>query len=180
MNDRQRQTEFLRQCLKYDDSSECRTLAERIRQLQHNERCVRRAVCLMMLPAALAVAALGYLAVFLEDFPQNMPGFIARFLTQVSCVVGLSSLICIPAFVGLEVVYRKELDRQREQCRRVATQLLESRLGKPRTTAGAPVVQEPAVIEPVVSSPNREVAQRAAGGVTDADQAHPAPMAVAR
>jgi len=179
MNDRQRQTEFLRQCLRYDDSSDCRTLAERIRQLQHNERCVRRALWFMMLLAALAFAALGYLAIFLEDFPQNMPGFMGRFITQVICVVGLSSLICIPVFVGLEVVYRNELDQQREQCRRVATQLLESRLGKPRAMAGSRVVQERELIAPVVSSPDREVAQREAGGVIDGDQAHPAPMSVA-
>jgi hypothetical protein len=86
-----------------------------------------------------------------------MPGFMARFITQVSCVLRLSSLICIPVFVGLEVVYRKELDQQREQCRRVATQLLESRLGKPRTMAGSSVVKEREVIESVVSSPDREL-----------------------
>lgn len=132
MNDRQSQTEFLRQCLLYDDSSERHKLAERIRQVQHNERCVRRAVWLMILLAALAFAGLAYLAVFLEDFPQNMPGFMTRFMTKLFCLVGLGSLICIPAFVGLEVVYRKELNQRREECRRLATKLLESRLGKPR------------------------------------------------
>jgi hypothetical protein len=130
MNDRQRQTEFLKQCLLYADSSEYHTLAERIGQLQHKERCVRRAVWLMILVAALAFGGIGYLAVFLEDFPRNLPGFM-RFIAQACSVLGLTSLICIPAFFGLEVVYHKELDERREECRRLATKLLESRLGKP-------------------------------------------------
>lgn len=131
MNDRQRQTEFLRQCLLYEESDERHKLAERIRQVQQNERCVRRAVWLMVLMAALAFAGLAYSAIFMEDFPQNVPGFLTRFLTKVFCVLGLASLICIPAFVGLEVVYRRELNKRREECRRLAAKLLESRLGKP-------------------------------------------------
>jgi hypothetical protein len=164
MNDRQRQTEFLRKCLLYDDSSECHTLAERIRQLQDKERCVRRAVCLMILLGALAFAGLGYLAVFLEDFPRNLPGFMTRFVTQTCCVLALSSLICIAAFMGLEVVYRKELDKRREQCRCLATKLLEARLGKPNTMSRPRLATEPEVIEAVVSSSDHKPMQRASVG----------------
>jgi hypothetical protein len=171
MNDRQKQTEFLRQCLLYDGSSECHTLAEKIRLLQHKERCVRRAVWLMILLAALAFVGLGYLAVFLEDFPRNLPGFMPRFITQACSVLGLSSMICIPAFVGLEVVYRKELDELREECRRLATKLLESRLGKSGTMIQPRLVNKPEVSEPVVSSSG-------AAAMSPAD--HALPMAVAR
>jgi uncharacterized membrane protein len=101
-----------------------------MRQVQQNERCVQRAVWLMVLLAALAFAGLAYSAVFMEDFPQNMPGFMTRFVTKLFCVLGLASLICIPAFVGLEVVYRQELNKRREECRRLATKLLESRLAR--------------------------------------------------
>ena len=72
MSDRQRQTEFLRRCLLYDESNERHQLAERIRQVQQNERCVRRAMWLMVLLAALAFAGLAYSAVFLVDFPQPL------------------------------------------------------------------------------------------------------------
>jgi hypothetical protein len=136
MNHRQRQTEFLRQCLLYDESSERHQLAERIKQVQKNERCVRRAMWLMVLLAALAFAGLAYLAIFLEDFPQNMPGFMTRLVTKILSVLGLGSLICIPAFVGLELVYRKELNERQEECRRLASELLESRLGKPPSRNG--------------------------------------------
>jgi hypothetical protein len=137
MNDRERQTEFLRQCLLYDESSERHKLAEGIRRVQQNERCVRRAMWLMVLVAALAFAGLAYSAVFLVDFPQSLPDFVTRFITKLFCVLGLSSLICIPAFVGLELVYRKELNERREECRRLASELLESRLGKPRALEGS-------------------------------------------
>jgi len=132
MNDHQRQTEFLKQCILYEGSKASQTLAERIRQLQHNERCVGHALWLMVHLGALALAGLAYLAVFMEDFPQNIPGFMTRFITQAFCVMGLSSLICVPVFLGLQMVYRKELAHRREDCRRLATNLLESRLARPQ------------------------------------------------
>jgi hypothetical protein len=46
------------------------------------------------------------------------------------------------AFVGLGAVYRKELDQRREECRRLATKLLESRLGKPCTTPSPGAVKD--------------------------------------
>ena len=64
-------TAFLKQCIGYDDTAERDRLEERIAQDQRNERCVRRAVWLMALLSALAIAGLCYAAVFLEDFPQN-------------------------------------------------------------------------------------------------------------
>jgi uncharacterized membrane protein YuzA (DUF378 family) len=132
MNDHQRQTEFLKRCILYDGSKASHKLVERIGQLQHNERCVTRAVWLMVYIGALALAGLGYLAVFMEDFPRNIPGFMTRFITQVFCVMGLSSLICVTVFLGLQAAYRKELAHRREDCRRLATHLLESRLARPQ------------------------------------------------
>ena len=153
MNDRQRQTEFLRQCILYDGSKASHLLAERIRQLQHNERCVGRGVWLMLHVGALALAGLAYLAIFIEDFPQNIPGFMTRFITQVFCVMGLSSMICVPVFLSLQVVYRKELAHRREDCRQLATKLLESRLARPCITAMPQGVGERQGSEPVVWAP---------------------------
>jgi len=131
MNDRQRQTEFLRQCLLYDEDVEHQKLAEAIRQTQHNERCVRRAVWLMVLLASLALAALAYLMFFVPDFPRNLSHSVILFFARVICILGLGSLICIPAFLALEMVYRKDLNARREECRLLVASLLESRLGKP-------------------------------------------------
>jgi hypothetical protein len=163
MNDHQRQTEFLRQCILYDDSSESHRLAERMRQLQHNEGCVGRGVWLMFLMGALAFAGLAYLAIFMEDFPQNIPGFVTRFITQVFCVMGLTSLICGPAFLGLGLIYRRELAEAREECRLRAAKLLESRLAKPRTTSWPQLVKH---VEPILPPPDPDPGHGAAGVMT--------------
>jgi hypothetical protein len=146
MSDYKRETAFLRQCLLYDDTGERHKLEERITQLQRNERCVQRAVWLMAVLAALAMAGLGYCAFFCEDYPQNMSRFITQFTSKVVCALGLGSLICLLAFVGLGVGYRKELDQRREECRRLAAKLLESRLGKPRTMPLPGVVKEQEIL----------------------------------
>ena len=124
MSEHQRNTAFLRQVILYDDSAERHQLEERIAQDQRNERCVRRAVYLVALLTALAIAGLCYSAIFLPDFPQNK----SRFIIRIFAILGLASLICLPAFLGYWGAYRRDLDRRREECRRMATQLLESRL----------------------------------------------------
>jgi formate hydrogenlyase subunit 3/multisubunit Na+/H+ antiporter MnhD subunit len=132
MSEHQRETAFLRQCILYDDSGEGHKLQESITQLQRNERCVRRAVWLMALLAALAMAGLCYAAVFMADNPLNTVQFTAQWITKVLCALGIGSLICLLAFTALGSVYRKDLDQRREECRRLARSLMESRLGKPR------------------------------------------------
>jgi len=129
MSDHQRETAFLRQCIHYDDTAERHDLDERLTQAQRDERCVRCAVWLMALLTALAMAGLCYATVFLADFPQNK-----SYLTiKVLVALGLASLISLLAFVGFWVVHRRELDQRREECRRLATKLFESRLGKSPT-----------------------------------------------
>lgn len=129
----QRETAFLRQVLLYEDTPERYQLEERIAQDQRNERCARRAVWLMAFLAALAFGGLCYSAIFLPDFPQNKPHFIAK----IFAVLGLGSLICLPAFVGCWGGYRRKLNQRREECRRLATQFLEARLRKPATPHAA-------------------------------------------
>jgi hypothetical protein len=129
MSEHQRETEFLRQCLLYEDTAERHELEERLTQAQRDEHCVRRAVWLMVLLTAAAMAGLCYSAVFQAGYPQDMSQLTQPFLSKVFCALGLGSLICLTAFVALGAIYRKELDRRREACRRLATKFLESRLG---------------------------------------------------
>jgi hypothetical protein len=90
----------------------------------------------MVVLTALSMVGLGYAAIFLVDHPQDMSQFVKQFVSKVCCALGLGSLICLVSFTGLGVVYRKELDQRREDCRRLAAKLLESRLGKPRALEG--------------------------------------------
>ncbi len=136
MSEHQKQTAFLRQCLLYDDTGERHELEESITQLQRNERCIRRAVCLMALLVALAMAGLCYSAVVPADDPHNLSQLVTQFDSKVFCALGLGSLICLVVFTGLGMVHRNKLDQRREECRRLAAKLVESRLGKPRVLEG--------------------------------------------
>jgi hypothetical protein len=141
MTEHQRETAFLRQCILYDDTDEHLKLEESITQLQRNERCVQRAVWLMALLVALAMAGLGYSAVCLADYPQDMTQLMTQFISKVFCALGLGSLICLLAFLGLGVVHRNQLDQRREECRRLATRLMEARLGQASSPSGtAPAI----------------------------------------
>jgi hypothetical protein len=129
MKDYQRQTEFLRQCIRYNDTAEHRHLEAIITGLQRDEICVRRAVWLMALFAALAMAGLCYAIIFLTDNPPNLAAISERFVIKALCALGMGSIICLLVFLGLGLMYRKELDQRREACRRLAKEFLESRLG---------------------------------------------------
>ena len=130
MSDHHKQTEFLKRCLRYDESAGGQELERQISRIQRDERCVRRAVWLMAMVAALVVAGLGYGVISGDNFPDNLP----RFVIKILCSFGLGSLISMLGFIGLGMVYRKKLNHQREECRQLVTRLLESRLGKPATT----------------------------------------------
>ena len=160
-SEHQRETAFLRHCIRYDESPGRRALDDRITQIQRDERCVRRAMWLMALLAALALAGLCYAAIFLDDYPQRTSQFVTRFIVQVFGAVGLASTICVVAFLGLRMIYRLRLDRRREECRQLVTKLLESRLGKPITT---PWRESP------MGDGNRETVQVAAGRNGSPDQ----------
>ena len=130
MSEHQKHTEFLRQCILYDESARRQELHERITRIQCDARCVRRAAWLMAMLIALVVAGLGYEVILVDNFPYNLPQLIINLV----CALGIGSLISLLAFMGLGIVYRMKLDQQREECRQLVARLLESRLGKPVTT----------------------------------------------
>ena len=131
MRDHHNQTEFLEHCLGYDESARCRELKQEITRIQRDEHCVRRAVWLMAILAALAVTGLGYPEILLANFPYSAP----KTIVNLVCALGVASLVSLVAFVVLGMVYRKRLDRRREECRQIVARLLESRLGNPHTTS---------------------------------------------
>lgn len=150
MTDHQKETAFLRHCIRYGESAEHQALEETITRIQRDERCLQRAVWLMAALTALVVAAISYPAILMEDFPYTMPQFVVNLV----CAVGMASLISLLAFVGFGLVCRKKLNQHREECRQLITRLLESRLGKPDPTPWR---------ERLVGSVDRETVQVAVG-----------------
>jgi len=128
-SEHEKETAFLRRCIRYDESPAGRQLDERIAQVQRDERCLRRASWGMALVALLAAAGLVYGAVLLNDFPTHMSLFASQFVIKIISALVIGSLICLLGFAVLGLIYRKELNLRREECRRRVTRVLESRLG---------------------------------------------------
>jgi len=99
---------------------------------------------------ALTLTGLAYATILLENFPYTAP----RLIVSLLCALGVGSLISLLAFVGLGMVYRRRLDRRREECRQVVAKLLEARLGKPDAAPR---------LEPPISDASRNAVQDAAG-----------------
>src|SRR5262245_42239973 len=114
MSEHHRETAFLKKLIRYDDTDTRCRLEEQIGQAERDERCVRGAACLVGLVAGLAVAGLCYSAVFLPDFPQNR----SQIVLKLFCALGLGSLICLVAFLGVWFNYRRLLNQRREDCRK--------------------------------------------------------------
>lgn len=103
MTEHDKQTAFLRHIIRFDGTEECLRLEERIAQFQRDERCIQRVAWLMALLTLLALASLAYGAALLENFPFDQ----ARVVFNAICMVGLASLICLVAFLGLLMIYRE-------------------------------------------------------------------------
>lgn len=130
MNDHEKHTEFLRQCLLYDESAGREKLMKEISRIQRDLRCVQRAAWLMAVSGALIVTALGYGAVLTQNFPYNT----SQSIVNLIFAAGVAVLISFLTFAVLWMVYRWKLDLRREECRQMVAKLLESRLGKPPAT----------------------------------------------
>jgi uncharacterized membrane protein len=169
MSEHQKQTDFLKRCLLYDDTAESRKLAESIAHLQNSERRVQYGLRLMGALAVLAVVGLCYSAIFLPYFPQNMLGFTTHFITQVFCVLGIVSMVCLLVFAYLGVVYRKNLDQLREECRQSVAKCMETRMGKsesilvPARDSGVGDVNGGAVLKVAANSSPDETESTALG-----------------
>jgi len=131
MSEHQKDTAFLTQLISYDETDERRNLAEHIARLQRDERCVRRAIWLMLLVTALALAGIGYGAVF-RLHPMNLEQFATQSGIKMLSALALGSLICVITFLGLGASYRSELAKRRDECRRLAAKFLEARFGAPQ------------------------------------------------
>jgi len=127
MTDYQRETRFLRDLILFDDTAERHKLEARIAHAERDLRCVKRAAWFMGMFTGVCAACLAYGTVLLDNFPYAQPLFVIK----VICEAGLASLICLVGFGVLLMLHRWKLNHLRDECRRLATKLLEARLGKP-------------------------------------------------
>ena len=138
MSERHKHTEFLKHCLRYDDSPDRHTLHAKLSRIQHEMRVVKRAILLLALAFTLAVGGLIGLGILLKSSPSGTQQLIMNLLYAV--IAG--SLISIAVFLGLWIVFRQKLHWWREESRQFLTRLLASRLGDTGQPPTAPVPKQ--------------------------------------
>jgi hypothetical protein len=125
MSEHQKETAFLRQVIRFDDTNERHELEARMVQVQRDQRSVCRAAWIVAMFAALGMAGLAYGAIFQESFPYGP----SQLLVNVICELGLGALISLAAFGVLLAAYRRRLNHLRAGCRGLVMKLLECRHG---------------------------------------------------
>jgi hypothetical protein len=132
MSERQKHTEFLKHCLRYDDGSDRHGLHAKLSRIQHEMRIVKRSVGLLTLVVGLAVAGWICAPILLKESSPGTQQLVAKLL--VALIAG--ALVSILVFTGLWLSFRRKLHRRREESRQLVTRMLASRLGE----AGEPPV----------------------------------------
>jgi hypothetical protein len=132
MSDYQKETAFLRQCLRFEDTVEHSDLEAAITRLHVNECCVNRAIWLMALFTALALAGLGYLTIMQID-DRNAEPLVTSLVERMLSALGVGSLICLVSFVAWGLANRRELNERREHGRRLIAKLVNARAERPVT-----------------------------------------------
>ena len=123
MSEHQKQSNFLKTLLTYDDSEEHRRLRARIDGAEKDERCIRYAGRLVGLVTLLAIAGLGYSAVLLPEFFSNSRNLLVQFF----CALGLGSILCLTGFLGLWCYYRAIVNKLHGECRQLVSSLMRTR-----------------------------------------------------
>jgi hypothetical protein len=121
----------------YDAAVERERLEERLSELQRNVGCVWRAVRLMVFFTALALAGLGHSTILIPDWPQTISQYLMQWTIKAHCAFGLASSMCALVFAGVGLRYGRELSGIREECGRLAGEVIEG--------AAAGVVRLPVV-----------------------------------
>jgi hypothetical protein len=110
---------FLKALLLSQDSEEHRQLYDNLEKAEREEKCLRRAIFLMVVLLMISVAGLGYCALLLPEVFHNPTHLLMRSLF----VLGLGSLISQVLFLGYLIWHRSVVIRLHEECRRLVLAL---------------------------------------------------------
>jgi hypothetical protein len=125
IKEHERQSVFLQTLILLAEPAEGQKLIERLQKAAREERSIRRAICLMVLIAALSFSILGYAAVLLPEFLDRASSTALVF--SGGCV---GSLISVLVFLFVWFWYRQTSHPLHEECRRFVVRGMETRLGK--------------------------------------------------
>jgi hypothetical protein len=115
MNERQKQTVFLKRLLQREETEQQIQLQRCIARAERDEKCVCSAMHLVGLVGLLAFCGLCFEAIFVEDFFINPTHLMTRLLGY----LGLGSAICWIMFLGYWLWHRALTNRLYEEGRRL-------------------------------------------------------------
>jgi len=128
MSEHHEHTEFLKHCLRYDDTPERHAITEKLTRLQGELRFVKRASRLMAVFIALAGVGLA----FQGNLFENVSYEVQRFIMNIVLGLFAGSWICLFSFIILGIFLYKKLHRQREASRQFLMRLFAARFGSAR------------------------------------------------
>lgn len=123
MNERQKQSAFLKDLLRGEDSPASQELKAQIIKSEQNEKCVRCALMIVGVIGSLSVAGLGYSAVLLPNFFESSTPFLVRLFTALALACGL----CLLLYLGLWLSYRATTNHLLGEVRRFLLSSAQSR-----------------------------------------------------
>ena len=129
---------FLKALIINLSSEECLQLYDMLDKAEREEKCIRRAVFLMVVLLMISVAGLGYCALLVPEVFRNPTHPLMRSLS----VLGLGSLISQVVFLGYLLSHRTGLARLHKECQRRVLALARAQLKA--TAAPNPAVDVPA------------------------------------
>jgi len=118
---------FLKALILHLDREERRQLYDNLVEAERDEKCIRRAMFLMIVLLMVSVAGLGYCALLLPEVFHNPTHLLMRSLA----VLGLGSLISQVVFLAYLLWHRTVVTRLHEECRRLVLALAQSQLKVP-------------------------------------------------
>jgi hypothetical protein len=123
MDQRHNRSASLRALILHDGTEEFQAVLRRLESAERDLRCLRRAVLLTGLLAALSLSGIGYGTLLLPEVVSQVPSV----LVQVLYALAMSSLVSMLVFGGLWTHRRCTEKRTHEKCRVHAREIQESR-----------------------------------------------------
>lgn len=130
MNERRRQSAFLKDLLRGEDSPIGHHLQSQIAKSEQNEKCVRCAFMVVGVMGLLAVSGLCYSAVLLPSFFESSTPFLVKLFT----VLALACALCMLVYGGLWLSYRAHTNHLHEEVRRFLLSSAQSKQSGTLTT----------------------------------------------
>ena len=152
MSERKKQSQFLKELIRTEAPEGCLELENLIVKAERDEKCIGSAVRLVGFLALLAIAGLGYSAVFVPQFFHNSTPLVVKFFTALM----LASLICMVGFLGFWFWYRAICNRLYQECRNLIMSMHRFSPPPPSPFPSALVHKQGAQVYTIVTLPSEQ------------------------